>query len=130
MEEVASRAEYEFPVVGVERKDLTVAIHFRSSPRHADLGPGVGHRGRRRSGLAVHPARMSYELRPPLPHDKGLVVARSAAGLSHVLFVGDDRGDLEAFDALDRLAGEATTARVAVREQGSPRSCWNRPTPS
>ncbi len=121
VEEVASRAESELPpVVGVERKDLTVAIHFRSSPRHADLAREWATEAAARSGLAVHPARMSYELRPPLPHDKGLVVARSAVGLSHVLFVGDDRGDLEAFDALDRLAGEATTARVAVRSGEAP----------
>src|SRR6185436_2250203 len=81
-----------------------------------------------RSGLAVHPARMSYELRPPVPHDKGLVLARAAAGLTHVLFAGDDRGDLDAFDALDRLASgdRATVARVAVRSDESPAELLDR----
>ena len=125
VEEVAARAEAERPpALGVERKDLSVAIHFRVSPGYADLAREWVADAAARSGLAVHPARMSYELRPPLPHDKGLVLSQSAAGLSHVLFVGDDRGDLEAFDALDRLTadgpGDVTTARVAVDSHEAP----------
>jgi trehalose 6-phosphate phosphatase len=123
VEEVAARAEAELPpALGVERKDLSVAVHFRISPGYADLAREWTADAADRSGLSVHPARMSYELRPPLPHDKGLVLAESAAGLSHVLFVGDDRGDLDAFDALERLAadGDVTIARVAVRSPESP----------
>jgi trehalose 6-phosphate phosphatase len=123
VDEVAARAEAELPpALGVERKDLSVAIHFRVSPGYADLARQWVAEAAARSGLAVHPARMSYELRPPLPHDKGLVLAEAAAGLTHVLFAGDDRGDLEAFDALDRLAadGDVTVARVAVRSSEAP----------
>ena len=123
VEEVAGRAEAELPpALGVERKDLSVAVHFRVSPGYADLAQRWTADAAARSGLAVHAARMSFELRPPLPHDKGLVLAQSAAGLTHVLFVGDDRGDLEAYDALDALAaGEGVTvARVAVRSPEVP----------
>jgi trehalose 6-phosphate phosphatase len=123
VDEVAARAEAELPpALGVERKDLSVAIHFRVSPGYADLARDWATDAAARSGLAIHPARMSYELRPPLPHDKGLVLAEAAAGLTHVLFAGDDRGDLDAFDALDRLAsdGEVTVARVAVRSAEAP----------
>jgi trehalose 6-phosphate phosphatase len=123
VDEVAARAEAELPpALGVERKDLSVAIHFRVSPGYADLAREWTAAAAAQSGLAVHPARMSYELRPPLPHDKGLVLAEAAAGLTHVLFAGDDRGDLDAFDALDGLAadGEVTVARVAVRSPESP----------
>lgn len=117
--EVAGRAEAELPpAVGVERKDLTVAVHYRVAPAHAGRARDWVAAAAAASGLAVHPARMSYELRPPLPHDKGMVLAQSAAGLTHVLFMGDDRGDLEAFDALDRL--DATTARVAVTSREAP----------
>jgi trehalose 6-phosphate phosphatase len=120
VEEVAARAETELPpALGVERKALSVTVHFRVAPGYADLARDWTQDAAVRSGLAVHRARMSYELRPPVDHDKGLVLARSAAGLSHVLFMGDDRGDLEAFDTLDRLAAEdgVSVARVGV---GSP----------
>jgi trehalose 6-phosphate phosphatase len=123
VEEVAARAEIELPpALGVERKDLSVAVHYRVAPGYADLARRWTADAAARSGLAVHAARMSYELRPPLPHDKGLVLAEAAAGLTHVLFVGDDRGDLEAFDVLDRLAAEGgvTGARVAVRSPEAP----------
>ncbi len=123
VEEVAARAEAELPpALGVERKDLSVAVHFRVSPGYADLAREWTADAARRSGLSVHEGRMSFELRPPLPHDKGLVLAESAAGLSHVLFLGDDRGDLDAFDALERLAagGGVTIARVAVRSPEAP----------
>ena len=63
---------------------------------------------------------MSFELRPPLPHDKGLVVAELAEGLTHVCFLGDDLGDLEAFDALDQLS----------RSRAPPRSGWRWPAPN
>ncbi len=46
---------------------------------------------------------MSWELRPPVPTDKGTVVTELAAGLAAVCFVGDDTGDLPAFEALRRL---------------------------
>jgi len=123
VEDVATRAEAELPpALGVERKDLSVAVHFRVSPGYADLARRWTEDAAARSGLALHPARMSYELRPPLPHDKGLVLAQSAGGLTHVLFVGDDLGDIEAFDALDLLVagGGVSATRVAVRSAESP----------
>jgi len=122
VDQVAAQAEAELPpALGVERKGLTVAIHFRVAPGYADLAQRWTTEAAARTGLAVHPARMSFELRPALPHDKGLVLARAASGLTHVMFVGDDRGDLEAFDALDRMAADGAVAfRVAVRSRESP----------
>ena len=126
--EVAALAEAELPpALGIERKGLTMAVHFRVSPGYADLAERWTAETAARTGLAVHPARMSFELRPPLPHDKGLVLAEAAEGLTHVMFVGDDRGDLEAFDTLDRMADDgATVARVAVRSQESPAELLDR----
>lgn len=114
--EVAARAEAELPPeVSVERKGLSTTVHFRLHPERGDEARRWAEAAASDAGLLLHPARMSFELRPPLPHDKGLVVAELAQGLTHVCFLGDDLGDLEAFDALDELgAAGATTVRVAV----------------
>jgi trehalose 6-phosphate phosphatase len=113
---VATRAESELPPeVSVERKGLSTTVHFRLHPALEATARVWAEGVAEETGLQLHVGRMSFELRPSLPHDKGLVVARLGAGLTHVCFVGDDVGDLEAFDALDHLeeAG-ATTVRVAV----------------
>jgi trehalose 6-phosphate phosphatase len=55
--------------------------------------------------------------------DKGTAVEELAAGASAALFIGDDRGDLAAFDALTRLVDEgrlAQAVRVAVRSAEAP----------
>jgi len=68
------------------------------------------------SGLEVRPARMSVELHPPVRVDKGTTLLELAEGLDAVCFLGDDHGDLAAFDALDRLAGaRVATLRVGVQ---------------
>jgi trehalose 6-phosphate phosphatase len=52
--------------------------------------------------LELHSGRLVLELRPP-GHDKGRALRSLAEGVSAVLFAGDDRGDLAAFDAVDTL---------------------------
>jgi trehalose 6-phosphate phosphatase len=60
-----------------------------------------------RAGLEPHPARNALELRPP-GYEKGGALLRFAAerGSRAVMFIGDDLGDLPAFDALEQLRGE------------------------
>ena len=65
-------------------------------------------------GLVVEPGRFVHELRPA-GGDKGdalrTLVAEAVAGSlppSVVVFVGDDLGDLAAFDAVDRLRADVT----------------------
>jgi trehalose 6-phosphate phosphatase len=78
--------------------------------------------------LEVRPAKMSVELHPPLHVDKGTVLVDLAdlsrvgeVGGGPVCFVGDDVGDLTAFDALDRLASTGRpTLRVAVAGPETP----------
>lgn len=53
------------------------------------------------AGLQVHTGRLVLELRPP-GHDKGRALRRFLRHRSAVLFAGDDRGDLAAFDEVDR----------------------------
>lgn len=94
----------------IEDKGLSVAVHVRSlaDPKAAfaamlqplrDLADSVG--------LAAEPGRMVVELRPP-----GMDKGRALRDLVHetqvgaVMFVGDDLGDLAAFDAIDELRAE------------------------
>lgn len=121
VDEAVGRAEADLAGAGVERKGLSVTVHYRNEPsRRADVEDWARQEAER-SGLVAHPARMSVELRPPLQSDKGTVLAEAAAGLAAACFLGDDRGDLEAFDALDRLAADgASVVRVAVTSAEGP----------
>jgi trehalose 6-phosphate phosphatase len=115
--EVVGRARRAAPSgVGVEDKGLSVTLHVRRAPEAGAWVRVFAEREAGTTGLAVHEARMSVELRPPLGIDKGSVVAGIVGreGVRSAMFVGDDRGDQEAFRALDGLA---TSLRVAV---GSP----------
>ena len=96
----------------VEDKGAAVAVHTRRTADPsatfdalrdplAELADEVG--------LVVEPGRFVHELRPA-GGDKGdalrtLVQERPA---SVVMFVGDDLGDLAAFDAVDRLRADGT----------------------
>jgi trehalose 6-phosphate phosphatase len=122
VEEVAARAESpEGPGVDVERKGLAVTLHFRTRPGLAVEALTWAEAEAGRTGLALLAGRHSYELRPPVARNKGTVLREAAAGLAAVCFAGDDRGDLEAFDALDELAGAGVAAlRVGVRSPEMP----------
>jgi trehalose 6-phosphate phosphatase len=99
----------------VEPKGLSLTLHFRGRP---DVEPEVRAFAESlalRSGLECRPARMSFELHPPIPLDKGTAVLGLAEGLEAVAFLGDDVGDIKAFDALDALAAKGVAVlRVAV----------------
>jgi trehalose 6-phosphate phosphatase len=100
----------------VESKGLSITLHYRGRP---EIGPDVrrwAEQQAARSGLELRPARMSFELHPPIEVDKGSTLVELAAGLAAVCFLGDDVGDLAAFDGLDQLAATGvTTLRVGVR---------------
>jgi len=102
---VASRGDTDAPPgVSVERKGLSVTIHYRTAP---DAAPWVDTWTAEQAdatGLLRHPGRMSWELIPPVPVDKGTTVLDLGSGYDAVCFIGDDRGDLPAFQALDELA--------------------------
>ena len=71
--------------------------------------------------LAVRSAKASLELHPPVTADKGTVLEAAAADMASVCFLGDDVGDLPAFDGLDRLAATGVhTVRVAVSTPEAP----------
>jgi trehalose 6-phosphate phosphatase len=99
----------------VEPKGLSLTLHYRTRPEIEPTVRAWAAAQASRSGLEMRDARRSVELHPPIDADKGTVIDELARGHDPVLFVGDDVGDLPAFDALDRLAGAgATVVRGAV----------------
>ena len=118
---VAAPAVAAFGAGVVEHKGLSLTLHFRTQP---GLGPDIrrwADETATETGLEVRSAKASVELHPPVRVDKGTVVERAAADARAVCFLGDDVGDLPAFDALDRLAGRGVaTVRVAVQTPEAP----------
>lgn len=132
VDDIASRSAARGPEgMRVESKGLSLTLHYRGRPeREADVRAWAEQQADR-SGLTVRPARMSFELHPPIDVDKGTalldLVAPEVDGrrvplLRSICFLGDDVGDLPAFDGLDRLADMGLrVVRVAVRSpEGSP----------
>jgi trehalose 6-phosphate phosphatase len=98
----------------VEEKGLAVAVHTRGLPHpkqtfdrlEETLGAAA-----EPHGLTLEPGRLVLEVRAPGMH-KGLAV-REALDEHHgqgVVFVGDDLGDLEAFEAVRSLREEGLPA--------------------
>lgn len=96
----------------VEDKGLAVAVHTRrlADPAAAfDRLLPVLTEAARANDLGVEPGRQVIEVRAPGMH-KGAVVERLAADLEAggFVFVGDDLGDLEAFEAVASLRERGT----------------------
>jgi trehalose 6-phosphate phosphatase len=122
VDSVAGAAEVAAPEgVGVERKGLSLALHYRTAPELRGWVEQWAATQAARTGLVAHPGKMSVELRPPVQGDKGTVVASLATGLDRVCFLGDDFGDLPAFAALAALAAAGVdTLAVAVDSAETP----------
>jgi trehalose 6-phosphate phosphatase len=105
----------------VEHKGLSLTIHFRTRPEVEDEVRAWATAQCERTDLQLRSAKASVELHPPVELDKGTVVRALAAGLDQVCFLGDDVGDLPAFDALDDLrASGVHTVKVGVRTAEAP----------
>jgi trehalose 6-phosphate phosphatase len=117
LDELADAARADGPPgLVVEHKGLAVTLHWRHAPR---AGPRWAARFLedrvQPTGLVAVGGRKSVELLPPAVGDKGTVVLTWATGCSAAAYLGDDRGDLPAFRALDELARSGITVRkVAV----------------
>ena len=114
------------PVAWVEDKGAAVAVHYRGAPDHVaarvaltgSLAPIAD-----AEEMELVPGKMVLELMPTDRPRKGGAVLRLAdeLALRGVLFAGDDVADLEAFEAVDRLAFQGTLGiRVAVRGPETP----------
>lgn len=104
----------------IELKGLTVTFHWRRRPDlEAEVDRLVAALAAE-TGLAVHPAKKSVELRPPLAVDKGTAVMDLVEGYGSAAFLGDDIGDLPAFVALGASADRLRVVRAAVLSEESP----------
>jgi trehalose 6-phosphate phosphatase len=111
----------------VEHKGLSLTLHFRTAPERELAVRSWADRQADRTGLVVRSAKASVELHPPVAADKGTVVEAVADRFGAVCFLGDDLGDLPAFDALDRLAVAGThVVRVGVRTPEAPAAVLDR----
>ncbi len=107
----------------VEAKGLAVTLHYRQVPERRATIETWARDWARHTGLERAEARCSVELNPPLDVDKGTVVAgfASAPGVRRAFYMGDDRADVAAFEALDRLARDGIAVHtVAVRGAETP----------
>jgi trehalose 6-phosphate phosphatase len=101
------------PGVTVEDKGAALVVHVRETDdpeaTAEQLAPALLTIARD-TGLTIEPARRALELRPA-GYDKGnavraLVEENDARA---VVFIGDDRGDVPAYDMVDQLRGEGLT---------------------
>ncbi len=122
VDEVVARLCDEAPAgLHVEPKGLTVTLHFRAAPELEEEARKLADEAADACGLVVGDGRRSFELRPPVATSKGTVLAEAATGLDAACFLGDDHGDISAFNALDALEADgAAVVRVAVRSGESP----------
>jgi trehalose 6-phosphate phosphatase len=113
----ASAAAEELPpAVGVEHKGLSLTLHVRQHPELASTVQAWAAPTAGRLGLVLRRAKMSVELHPPVDADKGTVVESLLGAVGAACFIGDDVGDLPAFEALARFAAAGGSALALVVE--------------
>jgi trehalose 6-phosphate phosphatase len=124
--------ELAIPGAVLEDKGVMIGLHFRATPDPEEARvalDGLAQQLADRHGLGRAGGRLAYELRPPADFTKAAVVLERALdlGLETVAFLGDDRVDLPAFDALDDLSERGVaTIRVAVRSDEAPKGLLER----
>jgi trehalose 6-phosphate phosphatase len=102
-----------------EDKDVIFGFHWRGAPDEEAAEEAVRAVAARAddAGFVTHWGRKILEVRPPVALNKGLGVGRlletASGGLDVALYAGDDRTDLDAFEAL-RGAVAAGTLREAI----------------
>jgi trehalose 6-phosphate phosphatase len=112
----------------VEDKGVGFALHWRGHPEESARAQEVAARVAAAYGLELQPGKMAIELRAPVHIDKGSTVLRLVDGRKRVCYVGDDEGDLKAYDALDTLESQYNTIvkRVAIDSQEIPAEFYSR----
>jgi trehalose 6-phosphate phosphatase len=126
VEAAAELAKLDVPGAFIEDKTTVFNLHFRAAPDVAAAKRALEELADKlaaRHGLKKVEGRHSFELRPPADFSKAAVIVERAreAELETAAFLGDDKVDLPAFDALDLLARDGVaTIRVAVRSEEAP----------
>ena len=96
--------------VRAEDKDVIRAYHWRGAPDEASAEAAVRKLAERaeKDGFVVHWGRKVLEVRPPveLKKGRGVNLLLDGTDITAALYVGDDRTDLDAFEALRRVAAD------------------------
>ncbi|MCU1432643.1 MAG: otsB [Actinotalea sp.] len=110
--------------VTVKDKRVSVVVHWRDGyGRHSDdqrisrLVANIASS----SGLRLQVGKSAEELLPPVATHKGAVVSSACrqVGATHLIYVGDDVGDLPAFGAVREIGGLAVVVD-GVGQHGAP----------
>jgi trehalose 6-phosphate phosphatase len=107
-EAIAGLPEAHDDGIAVERKRVSIAVHYRKALSKSEAArrlEAVLRPLAQRAGLRLYPGRMVWELRPPVEVDKGEVLERLRRQLdpAGILYIGDDLTDAAAFRALHRM---------------------------
>jgi trehalose 6-phosphate phosphatase len=106
-----------------EDKEAIAAFHWRGAPDEEAAEAAVHEIARtaQDEGLAIHWGRKVLEVRPPVPLNKGIGIARLLRGapVSAALYVGDDATDLDAFRELRALTQSAALTDALCVAVGS-----------
>lgn len=107
------------PGLWVEDKGLSLAVHYRRSPRKAETQRRILHASRSLERARVFGGKQVVNLVVDGSPHKGAALAaeRDRLGCSSVLYVGDDENDEEAF----ALTGNTIAVRVGQKRQSHAR---------
>lgn len=103
--DMARRGRDLAPRATIEEKGVVTTFHWRRDPECRDELREFALASAHELGLAWRAGKQSVELYPEHAPTKGSVVATAAAHFATTTFIGDDVGDLDAFDALDAAGG-------------------------
>ncbi len=110
------------PGLLVERKSISVGLHFRGAPQWGEAAGDLAATLAARHGLHLQPGKMLFELRPG-GADKGTAVhrlmRRSPMADGTPLFIGDDVTDEEGFAAAANLGGAGILVGTPRETQAS-----------
>jgi trehalose 6-phosphate phosphatase len=113
--------------VRIEDKGTIVAFHWRGAPDEEAARAVIDGLAARAEaeGLRTHWGRKVLEVRPPVRIDKGSGISAflGDTDVDAVVYVGDDRTDLDAFRMLDQLVEDgrvASAVKVGVASDEGP----------
>jgi trehalose 6-phosphate phosphatase len=118
--DIARRASSTVPGALIEDKGVSVTFHWRTRPDLEQTLIDLAHELAQRSNLRTARGRMSIEIFGSSVHDKASALLKAVGAHHTACFIGDDLGDLAAFDALDELGSNGVTVlRIAVASEES-----------
>lgn len=122
-------APYQVEGMQIEDKGATISIHYRRTADPASVAHSLTPTVQQiaaKHGLAAFPGRMIFELRPPIPINKGTAFRQlvSEYQLDAAVYIGDDVTDADALSAARELrsAGACYAVGVGVLSGDTPTS--------